>query len=83
LASHSDLRENFGPHRDIESFRPLDFLPRFLDIGVSLERGQNGLIKSEVWHNRAALTQLRESFSSREEKRCKRNGRHERGAKRE
>ena len=83
LARHFDFRQDLSPHRNVETFRALDFLARFLDVGVALQRGQNCLVERETRNGRAPQTQFGERLSSRKKKRSERDTRQDRGAERE
>ena len=83
LAGHSDLRQNLGAHRDVEAFGAFDFLPRFLDIGIALQRGEDRLIQSKSRHDGLAETQLSERLSPREKQGREGHRRQKRGAEQE
>ena len=72
IASHRDLGQDLGAHRDVESFCSLDVFPRAEDVRIALQRRQDRLFESETRDHCLAHAQFAEGFSSCKKKR--RNG---------
>ena len=81
LPRHPDLRQNLRAHLDVEALGPLDFLPRFPDVGILLQRREDRLVEGET-RNDGVVTRVRfdrhirsreKEWSERQEK-CEERG---------